>query len=160
MTQRISTIAAIGAALTFSASPASALGVLAYGDEPVGDPGGVVQDLISTEFERFFSAAGTVLVIHYDTVQLGMDRVWHATVGISAAPEAGATARLPAWRFNATRLIRNHGNVDVAGRRECLTSAIHEAARNMMQVPIPELATRSKASLVGARNAKRAGRDI
>ncbi|MFJ1256879.1 hypothetical protein [Cupriavidus sp. CuC1] len=79
-----STIAAIGAALTFSASPASALGVLAYGDEPVGDPGAIVQDLISTEFERFFSAAGTVLVIHYDTVQLGMDRVCHATVGISA----------------------------------------------------------------------------
>ncbi|MCY0852499.1 hypothetical protein [Cupriavidus sp. D39] len=108
-----STIAAIGAALAFSASPASALSVLAYGDEPVGDPGAVVQDLISTEFERFFSAAGTVLVIHYDTVQLGMDRVCHATVGISAAPEAGATARLPAWRFNATRLIRDHGNVDL-----------------------------------------------
>jgi len=53
-----STIAAIGAALTFSASPASALGVLAYGDEPVGDPGAVVQDLISTEFERFFSRTG------------------------------------------------------------------------------------------------------
>ena len=48
------------------ASPALALSVLAYGDEPVGDPGAVVQNLISTEFERFFSAAGTVLVIHYD----------------------------------------------------------------------------------------------
>ncbi len=126
----------------------------------MGDPGAVVQDLISTEFGRFFSAAGTVLMIHYDTVQLGMDRVCHATVGISAAPESGVTARLPAWRFNATRLIRNHGNVDLSGRRECLTSAIGEAARHMMQVPISELATRSEASLVGARNAKRAGRNI
>ena len=48
----------------------------------------------------------------------------------------------------------------MAGRRECLTSAIREAARNMVQVPIPELAMRSEASLVGARNAKRAERDI
>jgi hypothetical protein len=122
-----SPIAAIGAALGFSASPASALGVLAYWDEPVGGPGAFVQDLISTEFERFFSAAGTVLVIHYDTVQLGMDRVCHATVGISAAPEAGATAQLPAWRFNATRLIRDHGNGGLAGRRECLTGAIRDS---------------------------------
>lgn len=30
----------------------------------------------------------------------------------------------------------------------------------MMQMPIPELATRSEAPLVGARIAKRAGRDI
>ncbi|MDW3686158.1 hypothetical protein RA280_31345 [Cupriavidus sp. CV2] len=155
-----STIAAISAALTFATPPAFALGVLAYGDEPVGDPGAVVQDLISAEFERFFSAAGTVLVIHYDTVQLGMDHVCHATVGISVAPEAGATARLPAWRFNATRLIRDHGSLDLAGKRECLTSAIREAARNMMQMPIPELATRSEASIFGARNTKRAGRDI
>lgn len=156
----VTRLAAIGAALTFSVSPASALSVIAYGDEPVGDPGAVVQDLISTEFERFFTAAGTVLVIHYDTAQLGMDRVCHATVGISAAPETGATARTPAWRFNATRLIRERGNVDMAGMRECLTSAIREAARNMMQVPITELATRSEASLVGAQKAKRAGRDI
>ena len=89
-----------------------------------------------------------------------MDHVCHATVGISAALKVGATARLPAWRFNATRLIREHGNLDLAGKRECLTSAIREAARPMMQVPIPELAMRSEASLVGARNTKRTGRDI
>ncbi|MCP3018157.1 hypothetical protein [Cupriavidus basilensis] len=108
-----------------------ALSVLAYGDEPVGDPGAVVQDLNSTEFERFFGSAGTVLVIHYDTVQLGMDHVCHATVGISAAPEAGATARLPAWRFNATRLIRGHGSLDLAGyaQRALARGRTHRQAR-------------------------------
>ena len=109
-------------------------------------------------------SGGTKKALELGRNQILHDGAWityrHATVGISAAPEAGATARLPAWRFNATRLIRDHGSLDLAGKRECLTSAIREAARNMMQVPIPELATRSEPSLVGARTAKRAGRDI
>lgn len=130
----------------FTSSAVHGASVAAYGDNTI-NAGDVIADLISPDFSQVLETAGLVVVVQYDSMVLGSDRVCHALTGVSRRPEPDTTARVPALRAAHTTLMRNVAAEDAASQRKCMTEALRGAVRILTGIPIDVLLRGSKASV-------------